>query len=812
MSKYVNLLYFTYKNLTQSPAFVASIVITLGLTLSALIIAFNVNYLMYLKPLPYGDDSTIYNISRTNIVEGEERQGGGTYPGVMHMFKHQKVLRDATPVTMSIEVATSFAGHPQVNSLFTTHDFFDLFAVDMALGRKFDEHINVDPTAAVAVLSYSAWMNYYSGDSNVLDQKIVINDVSFSIIGVIAKDFSQPEFFGGGIKADLILPWDFNATLPTKRDRWDYGTGDWQLLGRLKEDTDITFADHNISELLRVAFSNSEPGRTFFKGDIAGVELVPLQEFLRGGGDAEDAVSYILAGAIALIIIATTNLINLFLSRAAEKQRNLSLRVALGAKKIDIFRMLLAESGLLMMAAFVFAVFIAYLGMSMIKVYAYSYIPRSDELGFSLETLALSLLVCILFSFFFAGVSSHLIKYRQLQATLQSSGKGSGLQISKRVRFFLVACQIFVVTVILAINTNIFDSGMRTLAQPLSFKSENLYVLQLTNSTTSLTHEEITEKIYTIKDMLNKNIVGMNGISATFNNPITTRFGVGVNIENSDDGAVGANAARIDQDTLDVLDLPLMSGRNFTADEIRNHTKVVLIGQALATRLYPNEDAIGKNAYFHWDAEPSRIVGIVKDMTVYSADRQPFDIYSTFRFDIFRYLMRFEQGSVPTREQINTILKNHGIDHKVFEFEPMSTYLSDEIKHNIFISAFVLALSLIAIVLAGLGIYGVLNYSIALRKFELGVRMAIGAKARDIIVLVVKDEGRPVLAGLFFSACLVLVFFIAARQYYESLDSLSILPILVTLISVLLTVALSIFMPLYRLLRLWPEKLLKRQD
>lgn len=801
---------FSFKDLQRSPAFVASIVLTLGLTLGALIIAFNVNYLMFFKPLPYGSDAQIYNVIKMDDALEPSQRNGRSYPGIEHLYRNQQSLDDAAAVTASIEIATNFNGHPQINALYTTHEFFDLFSADMALGRGFDSHVQLEPTTPVAVLSYSAWMNYYGGDKNVLNEKLVIKDVSFSIIGVTAKHFVQPELFGNLLKADVIFPWDFNATLPTKRDRWDYSTDQWQLLGRLKSDMDVNLADHSMSKLLHAEFSETEPGRTFFKDQIAGVDLIPFDQYLRDG--SEDEARYILAGAIALILVATTNLINLFLSRAAEKQRNLSLRVALGARKKHIFFMLLSESLLLMLGAFLFAVLLTIMGMEAVKLYAANYIPRSEELGFSLVTIALSLSVCVVFAFIFAGVSSYLIKYRQLQLALQSSGKGSGLQISKRVRFFLVACQVFVVTAILSVNTNIFEAGVRTLSQPLAFKGENLHVLQLTNSTVPLSHDEIKDKIYVIKDVLEKNIIGMDGVSATFNNPLSTRFNVGVNIQAGPDGAFGANAARIDEDTIDVKQLPLISGRGFTADEIRDQVKVVVVSKMLAESLYPNEDPIGKSAYLHWDAEPFQIVGVAKDMPVYSDTRNDNDIYLTLRFDRFMYLMRFENREAPSHEDINALLKENGIDHKVFEYEPMSTYYDEEVQQSMFVTGFVLSLSVIAVILAGLGIYGVLSYSIALRKFELGVRMAIGAKSKDIIALVVKDETKPVFAGIALSICLVIGVYLGARQYVEVLSDFSVVPMLMTLVLVLLTVAVSIFTPLYSLLKLWPEKILKRQD
>lgn len=809
MHKLINLYSFAFTDLKRSPAFVFSILATLGLTLGALIIAFNVNYLLFFKALPYGEEP-IYTTLKTATVNGEERVGGTTYPGMVYLYQHQAVLDDAVLVTSSTEIVSNFKIQPQVDVLYSTPEYFDLFAVDMILGRKFDHDIGIEETAPVAVISYTTWMSLYGGDEAVLEEKLVINNISFSIIGVTAKDFVQPEIFRDQLKAGVFIPWDFNSTLTTKRDRWDYQQNLWLLLGKLKQGVSLAQADHLMSEQLNVAFRASEPGQTFFKDLTVGVDFQSFEQFVRTG--TEDAAMYVLAGAIALILVALANLVILFLSRSAQKQRTLSLRVALGAKKSHIFRMLLAESSLLMFGSLIIAMLIAILGMDSIKAYASDYVPRSEELGFSLVTLTLSILVCVCFSFIFAGISSHLIKYRQLQSTLQSSGKGSGLQISKRIRFLLVACQVFIVTLILAVNTNIFTVGVKTLSQPLSFDEENLYVLQLTNPTSPLTHDEIKDKIYAIKSVLKSSIIGMDGISATFNNPITTRFGLGVGMEASRDAFVGANGSRIDQDTFAVLNKNLVQGRTFTQAEIQDQTKVLVINESLAKRLYPEQNAIGKDAYLHWDKEPFKIVGIVGDTAVYSENRNEHDVYFTLRFDRFLYLMRFDNIKPPTREELSEILRLEGIDQKVFEYESISYYLGEEVAELQFITAFIFALSIVAIVLASLGIYGVLNYSITLRSFELGVRMAIGAKSKDIIVLVCKDESRPVLAGIVLSIALVGILFLSARTSSELFEELSLYTLLSTLFIVSCAVVISISIPLSRIVRVWPEKILKRQD
>lgn len=256
----------------------------------------------------------------------------------------------------------------------------------------------------------------------------------------------------------------------------------------------------------------------------------------------------------------------------------------------------------------------------------------------------------------------------------------------------------------------------------------------------------------------------------------------------------------------------LLNGRHFTAEEVRDGAQSAIVGQRLANELYPDGNALGQKVYFHFYDKPFIIVGISKNRVVYNEERTENDIYTPWRFDRFLYLMRFEQSAPPTRDEINSILKEQGVQHKVFELTPMKAYYSKQLNEQIFISGFVLAISLIAGVLGGLGIYGVLNYSIKLRAFELGVRMAIGAKKRDIIRLVAKDEARPVLAGILLSVCVTFLIFLIARQYVPSLESISLTPILATLAVVVGTVIVSTYIPLSTIVNRWPEKILKRHD
>ncbi|MCJ8270456.1 MAG: ABC transporter permease, partial [Psychrosphaera sp.] len=503
MSDFIQELKYSMASLLKAPTFFLSIVVTLGVTFGALITAFALNHLVFVEPLVYKDHQRLVVANHVRVKnKGEKGEGFQSYPALMEWYNKNGVFSEQALVQNKTAQLTSKPTQPKVYVSYVTPGYFSIATASMQLGRAFNQNEGLNTHKAVAIITAELWQQQFGRESNVIGKSVSVEDVSYTVIGVLSEDFSQPQVARWKQESGIFLPWDFNRDSEETRKTWDDFRPYNLFVGKLKPGISHQRAELQLSNLIQRQFEEQVQGSNYWSGVALQAKLTSFEHAIIGDSRTTSALFF--AGVFALLLIAVSNSTNLFLSRTAQKRRQMAIQVALGAKKYHIFRVILAESSCLVICATILSVFVSMAGISLLQTYAADLLPRLEELQFNLVTLAFVILVGIILSFTFALIASNAINYRSLNTVLQASGKGAGLQISSRTRMFLVASQVMLAITLLAVNFSLMFTALDKINQPLGINTSQTHYLTLSTGTKQFSENELTQHAMGIRQTLEK--------------------------------------------------------------------------------------------------------------------------------------------------------------------------------------------------------------------------------------------------------------------------------------------------------------------
>jgi predicted permease len=746
---------FTYQNfiyqqkqawasLKKKPSFIATIVSTMGFTLGTLLCVLTLAYVLILSSLPYPKPDSLYRVDSV-FVKGKEEVIGNffTYPGAIELHKNQQLFSQTAILFYGNTKIESDPLQPNVLTTYTTPEWFSLLGAKLQLGRAFGETEAIDTNNPVVILSYQTWKILFSGDKNILDKSITLSGKSFRVVGVLAESFIEPRLREDGKKTEIYLPWDFNPAKAEREQAWGQPHPDIAFFGNLSSSLNKDQADQRLTENVNSIWKDKVTGLEFWKGCHIQIKLQPFKSVILGS--VEKAIYLLLVAVMGLVLIALANISNLFMSRIAEQQRQLSIQAALGATQAQLFKSFLAETGQLMLASILLALAVAQGGFVVLQRFCVRSLPRVEELSINGFTLGAAILIAIILALVFARLSSRMINYKALQASLQTSGKGAGVQVSARARKLLIICQVAIASILIFINLNVFKEAYKVIYQPMGFETKNTYVLAL--NTWAETAESVAPAVADLAQKLEA-LPQVSGVSQSYS-PLDI-FDYFSHKPLNRDESIMVQTLPIDNKYFGLIGQPLLEGKNFSEADARDSNKVIIIDEVYAKRLAPNGSALGLQILLDNNTVPSTVVGVVKSLSLPNEAELPMRAYYPFPPDKFRLklLLKLKEGQVLTPPQIINAIKEVRGEIGFWDLSSL-----DARRNELLFTQFTTAItsSLLVIVsylLATIGIYGVLNYSVQLRRFELGIRMAIGARPNTVFMQILKDNLVPVMFGL----------------------------------------------------------------
>jgi predicted permease len=792
MSQFVYQQKQAWASLKKKVGFVATVVTTMGTTLGALLCVLTLGYLLIVEPLPYPEQEKLYKVIHAiGDKTGETNATAFTYPGLIHLYKNQDVFEKTALIQYGEDVLTSLPNQPTLNTGYATPEWFELLGAKMQMGRTFEATEALDTFNPVAIISYKLWQDEFASAADMLDKKVSFSGVSYRVIGVLGENFVEPQIRQAGRDVGMWFPWDYNLDARFK-ERWGNISGALTFVGKLKDTLSAKQAEQTISPLVNDTWVENVASMPFFSGWSINMELISLQTAIVG--DSQNTVYKLLAGVFGLVLIAFANIANLFMSRTAEQQRQLAIYAALGAKKSHLFRGLLAESGLLMFLSLLVALVIASLGFSLLQANLASELPRINELGLNFVTFIASLFLALSFALLFAFLSSKMINYRALNSVLQASGKGAGVQVSKRFRQALIVSQVAIATVLVFANITLFKEALDTIRQPSGYTVENMTQMSLSVSAQELPPQE---KVVATMIELKKKLLELPQVeSISQSGSVLNGFGLWTlsalaSGENFTPESTGASHNYFTMNGQELLE-----GDHFNEVDVKDRNRVMIVNHVFAKRLNPDGSALGLQILSGGGGDPFTIVGVVKGVKMPAQFEIPMRVYTPASLATRQMTLKLRDGQNVSREQVVEAIGDVSSLYALFSLDTLESLKKSRLFTQYTTAATTSALAIITLFLASVGLYGILSYGTQMRRFELGTRMAIGAKRKDLVGLIVKDNIWVIVLGVASSVAVMLGVYIGYTETLSAYMSIDLLPIF---ISTVLSIALSSLFACY-----WP--------
>ncbi len=781
-----------YLSLKKKPGFVISIVASMGITLGALLSVMTLAYVLLLSPLPYPEQDRLFQLEH-KFMDGNDNSQGSffTYFSAIELHQDKSIFSESALSYRAEQKLDSHPAQPILVSQYVTPEWFSLLAADMVLGRAFEESEKLNSYSAVAVISYQTWQKLYQGNKNILSEKINLAGKGYKIIGVLTPDFIEPKIAQGQLDTQIFLPWDFNPTSDERRNIMDGAHPSINFFGKLLAVSALELNEQTLTTFVDQSFQSKIIGIAPLKGFHIKMELRSLKSAILG--DINQSIYLLLAGAIGLVVIALANIANLFISRTAEKLKDLAIRAAFGANKNQLFKVLLAETGLLMIIATLVALIITALSFVLLKQYLILHIPRIDELHLNIFTLGSAIVIGVAIALLFAFISVNMINYRYLNRSLQTSGKGSGTQVSKKLRQLLIVSQISIVIVLVFSNMSIFKQSIKVINQSIGFTTDNIKTLYLTNGNTT------AESGVPIINEIGQALLQLPEVAAISHaySPLDM-FDTPVQYIEKTDENIFVESLPVDEKYFDFVNQQLLEGQDFSAADIVDNNPVIIINDVYAQKLAENGSAVGMQIKVNSE-RVATVIGVVQGIKMPGKTTVPMRSYYPWPKNKYRLrmLVKVKENQQLTDEEIIKVTK--GISSQIGLWQTQSWQVQQQdllfTQYITLITSAVLAT--ISFVLATIGLYGIISYSTQLRRYELGTRLAIGAKGKQLIQLIIKDNSIPFIAGFAVSILMILTLLISfSNQLMAYFNSQLISIFMLTTVLVLTMSLFSCYWPL----------------
>ncbi|HLU25200.1 MAG TPA: ABC transporter permease [Longimicrobiales bacterium] len=803
------------RTLLRTPGFTVVAVLTLALGIGASTAIFSVVEGVLLRPLPYPEPERIVRVFQVND------EGGRTpfsHPNLEDVRARNRSFTGLAqyaagvmPVTVGQEL--SMAGFAMVSG-----EFFDVVGIHPVLGRGFTPEEASGSGASVAVVSHEFWQGVLGGGRDLSSLTLRLQSGTVSVVGVLPPGFTFPD----NADVDVIAPY-------MERQDPSRTAHNWKVLGRLRGDVTLAQARQDLSAIARQL--KAEYGDDTW---MVGAAVVPLHEQLVG--NVRPALLVLLAASAVLLLIACANVVNLLLSRMAMRQRELAVRLALGAGTGRLVRQFIAEALVLSLAGGAVGVLLAAWGVAALLALEPGQLPRLEGIGVNATVLGYALGVSILTATSLGLLLAWRATRADVRNTLASSQRTmAGGASSRRIRTAVVVAEVAMTIVLLAGAGLLVRSFERLLSVDPGFRTEGAVLMEAMlpggqdpqfAARNARFLDGLIERIRAVPGVERVGLTnapplsgrGANGMFLILDRPDEVQnFEDWRRIAENPDRTGYAEYRIASADYFQAMGIPLVAGRLFDERDHADAPHVAVISESLARTRWPGEDPIGKIIQFgnmDGDLRAMMIIGVVGDVRHESLEAEP---SPTFYGNVLQRPIMGQVSVVITGPGARAAIgpartAAHSLDPTVpVGFQTIEEAFSDSLAERRFSMLLLGIFALVALIVAAAGLYGVVSYLVAQRTREIGIRIAVGAGPESVMRMVV-GQGAALAAlgvacGIF--AALALTRFLSGMVYgVATTDPITFVGVATVLLAV---AALASWVPARRAVRLDPMVALREE-
>ena len=736
--------------LAAAPAFTAAAILSLAIGIGANTAIFSIVDGLLFRPLPYANAERL--VILWNRSPGLDITEDWFSTAQYFDIKNGHHGFEQVAIAIGGNYNLTGSGEPErVGTIRISSSLLSLLGQKAALGRLFVPDEDQPGHIATAVLSYGTWTRRFGSDPSILGKKIILNGVTYEVIGVMPRSFSLPRevmpTLDGAETAEILLPLPLSANAPTNRDHEDYN-----IIAKLKPGVSVQLAQaemDTITARLRHDFPEVYPpngGLTF--------GVVPLLEQVVGN---VRHTLYLLLGAVGFVLlIACVNLANLQLSRAIAHQKEIALRAALGASRLRIVRQLLTESVLLAFAGGAAGIAFAFLALRGVRLLGPQSVPRVNDLSIGLAALVFTFMVCVLSSILFGLVPALRASRLDVQTALRDTSRTSaGVSAiwgrGNNLRRSLVIGEIALCAMLLIGAGLLIRSFVRVRNVNPGFNPHNVLTLELTMTGARYKDKDAVLAAYHELWQRLEKLPGVTSAGAVTSLPLSQMFAWGpITVEGRlplpGEKFINADTRMISGHYFKAMEIPLLEGRLFNEDDIAGKPRVAIVDDYMAQQLWPNQHPIGKRFHIGGISETTSpwitVVGVVGRVNQYALDsgsRIAFYLPQTqYVTRAMNVVMSASSDPVVLAGAVKQQIHELDPDLPLYNVGSMQQRFDNSLARRRFTMLVLGAFATISLGLAVIGIYGLIAYLVGQGSREVGIRLALGASRANIMTLIVR--------------------------------------------------------------------------
>jgi putative ABC transport system permease protein len=736
---------YAVRLLAKSPGFTAIAVLTLALGIGANTAIFTVVNALLLRPLGFRDPTRLVLVAEKSSYAtiSTSYQNYVDWRDQSHSFESLEATRGTT-------ITLTGTGEPErLNARMATAPLFSLLGVNATLGRTFLADEDRAGGAPVVLLSYGLWQRRFGGSREILGKSITLDSQPYTVIGVLPSGFEllQP--------ADVYLPFHpWAKTLPDDRN-WHPGIF---VIGRLKEGIS---REQGRTEMVAITKRLEEQYPIYNTGTSA--DVVGLQEQLVK--NVRPALLLLLGAVAAVLLIACVNVANLLLARAAARGREVAIRTSMGATRRRITRQLITESVLLSVAGGAVGLFFAWAALGPLLKLSASTLPAVFAVSLDRSVLFFTLVISLATGLLFGIVPALRTGKLDLRETLNESSRGSTAGPGHhRIRGVLVGSEIAMAMLLLVGAGLLLRSFSHMQENPPGFQADHLLVADLPLSLSAYSKPEQRFEFFDRLVERAKSLPGVRSAGAASFLPVSgggglLHFNINGRPPKSPHDYTATGYRTITPNYFETLGVPLVQGRFITAADTEKAPAVVIINAAMARTYFPGENPLGKRLQVGATPEPDvpwmEIVGVVGDVRqgldldprseMYLPYRQADAVLPVFQLSI---VLRTATDPMLQASALRSALAEIDPNQPLVKVRTMEENMAATVAQPRFRTWLIGIFAALALVLAGVGVYGVMSYTVTQRTSEIGIRVTLGAQPEDVFRIVVGEGLRLALAGV----------------------------------------------------------------